>query len=271
MTYLVVPQWQGSGSSRAMRLIDGAAAIGAELPSSALRITPPSGAGSALDSGILRLSSIQFVRDEMLAALHDAEETTVTIGGDCGVELAAVQHAAANHDLVLIWFDAHGDLNTPASSPSGSFGGMVLRTLLGDAPESIRPPRALTADRVILAGVRALDESESEYISASGITHLSPKILTPETLTAAIVTSGASSVYLHIDLDVLDPAEFSCVGSAEPFGLALVALLHLIAAARAVLPVAGVGITGFAPPTPDAAADDLTSILRILAAVSKKL
>ena len=281
VTYLVAPQWQGSTSARALRLVDGAAAIGAELPRSALRIEPPSGAGSSLDSGVARLSSIQSVRDDILTALRQqqqeqenelgAEMTTVIIGGDCGVELGAIQHAVARQDLVVVWLDAHGDLNTPDSSPSGAFGGMVLRTLLGEGPATALLPVALTPGRVILAGARALDDAESDFIAASGLCYLPPETLSEESLSAAILASGARSVYLHIDLDILDPVEFSSVGSPEPFGLSLVTLLALIAAARAVLPVAGAGITGFAPPTPDAAANDLSSILRILGAVSKKI
>ncbi|MCZ0970589.1 arginase family protein [Streptomyces albulus] len=78
-----------------------------------------------------------------------------TVGGDCGVELAPVSHAVARHgaDLAVVWFDAHADLNTPASSPSGGFHGMVLRTLLGQGPAALLPPPdgRLDARRLVLA------------------------------------------------------------------------------------------------------------------------
>ena len=76
-------------------------------------------------------------------------------------------------------------------------------------------------------------------------------------------------MYLHIDLDVLDPAEFGSVGYPEPFGISLANLLALIAAAKAALPLAGAAVTEFAPASPDAAADDIGSILRIIGALAR--
>jgi arginase len=67
---------------------------------------------------------------------------------------------------------------------------------------------------------------------------------------------------------VLDPAEFGGVSDPMPFGLSLAALIEAISVARGALPLAGAGITGFAPATPEAASDDLGSILRILGALT---
>lgn len=253
-----------------MRLADGAEAIRGDLPGQSTRlIAVPSGAGSDLGSGVHRLSSIAAVRDELLTALRSATRTPITIGGDCGVELGAIGHAVEAGRVAVVWLDAHADLNTPATSPSGAFGGMVLRTILGDGPEAVSPATPLTPDRVILAGVRAIDDAESDAIDTLGIVHLDPRLLTVETLSAAIIASGAESVYLHIDLDVIDPAEFDCVAAPEPFGISFALLIELIAAARATLPLAGAGITGFAPGSQDAAADDLPSILRIVGALTR--
>lgn len=255
-----------------MRLIDGAEAIRGDLPSSStVLIDVPPGAGSSLGTEVHRLSAIQLVRDVLLAALQDATPVPVTIGGDCGVELAAVQHAAARGDVAVVWMDAHADLNTPQSSPSGSFTGMVLRTLLGDGPAEVRTPSPLRSDRVILAGVRALDDAESDFIEAAGVRHILPADLTAESLAAAVTATGASSLYIHIDLDVIDPSEFACVGAPEPFGIGFAALLDMIRAAREAVPLSGAGITGFAPASTEAAADDLPSILRIVGALTRKL
>lgn len=254
-----------------MRLIDGALAIRGDLPvSSTLSVEVPSGAGSSYGSAVHRLSSLQFVRDEMRATLHDTVTPVISIGGDCGVALASVEHAQTSGDVVVVWLDAHPDLNTPESSASGAFTGMVLRTLLGDGPQELVPDRPLSPARVILAGTRALDSAEIAFVESADIRMLPPGGLTPDTLTAAIVATGASSVYLHIDLDVLDPAEFAGVGSPEPFGLTLQGLLDLITAARAALPLVGASITEFAPSSPDAASDDLPSVLRIVGALTKK-
>jgi len=121
---------------------------------------------------------------------------------------------------------------------------------------------------VILAGTRALDDAELAYIETVDIPVITPEALDADSLTAALAASGATSVYLHVDLDVLDPAEFSSVGYPEPFGVSLATLLAVIAAAKAALPLAGAAVTEFAPASSDAAADDVGSILRIIGALA---
>ena len=270
-SFIVVPQWQGSGSSRAMQLAVGADAVRGDLPVSTVVVPVPLGAGSGQGSGVHRLTAIQMVRAETRTSLEAAQGIPIVVGGDCGIELAAIEHAAtsvAGRTIAVLWFDAHADLNTPASSPSGAFHGMVLRTLLGDGLDALVPAKPLVALQVVLAGVRALDAAEAEYIEASGIRMLSPDSLTPKSLAAALKDSGAHAVYIHIDLDVLDPGEFAALDYPEPFGLSAAVLIELIRAARATLPLAGAGITEFAPGSPDQAADDLPTILRIIGALT---
>ena len=269
-SFFVVPQWQGSGSSRAMRLIDGAEAIRGDLPTpSTVSVEVPPDAGTDLGSGVHRLSAVQTVRDRLLVALRSGSGIPVVVGGDCGVELGAVQHALARDGVAVVWLDAHADLNTPESSPSGAFSGMVLRTLLGEGPASAVPSPTLDPSRLVLAGVRSLDDAESDFIAASGITHLDPGALDPRSISAAIAATGATAVYVHLDLDVIDPAEFACVAAPEPFGVPFQTLLDVVAAIRATLPLVGAGITGFAPASPEAADGDATSILRVIGALTR--
>ena len=94
-SFLVVPQWQGSGSSRAMRLVDGAEAVRHELPTAATRlIDVPLEAGDSEGTGILRFSSIRLVRERLERALAEIDDVPIIIGGDCGVEYAGIEHAA---------------------------------------------------------------------------------------------------------------------------------------------------------------------------------
>jgi arginase len=253
-----------------MRLADGAEAIRGDLPSaSTVTVDIPLGTGSNEGTLVSRLSSIEQVRDSMVLALGKIFGPVITIGGDCGVELAAVQHADSRQEaMAVIWLDAHPDLNTPGSSPSGAFTGMVLRTLLGDGTPTLTPQKPLEPSRTILGGTRTMDDGENEFLRSSGIHTLAAHDLTAQSITAALATTGASCVYIHIDLDVLDPAEFDGVADPMPFGVTLGSLLAVITAAKANLPLAGAGITGFAPASPGAAADDLGSILRILAALT---
>jgi arginase len=247
-----------------MRLIDGATAIQGDLPAAATRVVDvPVGAGESQGTGVLRYTAIQSGLASQQRVLARTDGTVVTIGGDCAVELGAIPHALASSQptTAVVWFDAHGDVNSPESSPSHAFHGMVLRTLLGDGPAG-----------VVLAGTRSLDDDEAAYIGASGIRMVTASELQqPQALVDAISQTGASAVYIHVDLDVLDPAEIDGVGYPEPFGLTVQQLVQAITAIRAIYPVVGAGITEFAPSTPESAADDLPTILRIISALTRSL
>jgi arginase len=270
-TFVVVPQWQGSGSSRAMRLVDGAEAIRGDLPSAGTVTVPvPLEAGEAQGTAVSRFSSIQLVRDRQAMALSTLDSPAITIGGDCGVELASVAHVADQGDVALVWFDAHADLNTPQSSSSGVFNGMVLRTLLGVGTPGLVPARPLAPSSVVLVGARELDPPEDDYLAATTIALLEVETVTAKKLVAAVRKTGAKRVYLHIDLDVLDPSEFEGLDSPVPFGLSASTLVELIRAVRVEFELAGAGITEFAPSSPANATTDLPTILRIIGALTAK-
>jgi len=266
-----------------MRLIDGAQAIAGDLPASATTtVEVPMEAGEALDSGVHRYSALVTTRDRTLAALTERvaigpDETIITIGGDCGADLASVQHAVASHEpgsVALLWFDAHADINSPQTSPSGAFAGMVVRALLGEGPGELASSQAalLPPEQVVLAGTRATDDAETAYIAEHGIRMLSPDGLSsPDPLLDALAATGASRVYVHVDLDVLDPAVIDGVGYPEPFGVDIDALRQAIRAVRARFELIGAGIAGFAPASPDAASGDLSAILRVLGALTAPL
>ncbi|HEV7624052.1 MAG TPA: arginase family protein [Amnibacterium sp.] len=273
--FLVVPEWQGSASSRSMRLIDGAEAIRGDLPSAAtVTVEIPLGAGDAVGSGVHRYSSLAVVRERLAEALQQVADSDVpiVIGGDCGVELAAVEHALAaatrrGSRLGIVWFDAHPDLNSPATSPSGAFSGMVLRALLGDGvPGLVADPR-LDPASVVLAGARSLDDGEAEYLAESPIVRVDADAVGAG-LGAVLDPLGFDEVYVHVDLDVLDPAEFGGVPDPQPFGVATADLTAAIGAALAGRRLAGAAITMFAPPSPEAAGEELAPILRILSALT---
>ncbi|MGO4536850.1 arginase family protein [Leifsonia sp. 2MCAF36] len=274
-SFLVVPQWQGSGSSRAMRLIDGADAIRGDLPAARTHQVPvPATAGESLGTGVNRFSSLTAVREATQAELALLESPVVTIGGDCGAELAAVQHALAAHpqgSVAVVWFDAHGDLNDVDSSPSGAFCGMVLRALLGDGPDGLASTGAsiLAPGQLVLVGTRALDDGESAFVDEKRIRVVeSGRLDDPEAIVEAVAATGATAVYLHIDLDVLDPSAIEGVGSPEPFGVQPERLTDAIRALRRRFELTGAGLMEFAPESPDAAEHDLPVILRILAALT---
>jgi arginase len=272
--FVIVPQWQGSPSSRAMQLIDGAQAIAGDLPRTSCTIVEiPYEAGESVETGIQRFSALARVRAMAAAALaeHDHGDALVMIGGDCGIAVPAVERAAGHHEkLAVVWFDAHPDLHTPASSESGAFSGMALRAVLGDVPAPLGlAPGTVLAERVVLVGARDYDPAEEDAVATIGIgVRDAGDLADGQALADAVAATGADAVYVHVDLDVLDPAHISGVTAPVPFGISGAELVAAIAALRSRLPLAGASISGFAPPTPASAVDDLGTILRIVGALA---
>lgn len=267
--FVVVPQWQGSPAARAMLLVDGAEAIAGDLPRAATaRVEVPAEAGEALETGVRRFSALSRVADALTAELATGGEPALVVGGDCGVAVPAIAHAAARHrNLAVVWFDAHGDLHTPATSPSGAFGGMALRAAYESGP--VPGSGAVTADRVVLVGARDLDPAEAAYLAVSDIRGVpADAIGDGAAVAAAVAATGADAVYIHVDLDVLDPAELTGVTQPTPFGATLGELTAAIAAVRRTAPLVGASIAGFAPASPAAAVDDLGTILRVVGALA---
>lgn len=268
--FVIVPQWQGSPSARGMLLIDGANTIAGDLPrSTTTRIEVPLEAGESLETGVQRASALQRVRTQICEELAGGTEPAVVIGGDCGVAVPAIEHALGAHPgLAVVWCDAHGDLNVPESSPSGAFGGMALRAVLGEGEPSLREA-AVPASRTLLVGARDLDAAEEEFVETAGIRIVYAEDLADaDALADAVAATGADAVYVHIDLDVLDPAEITGVNMAAPFGARTVELAAAIRALRQRVPLVGASICGFAPASTDSAVDDMGAILRLVGAVA---
>ena len=271
--FVVVPQWQGSPSSRAMAHIDGAEAIAGDLPRSACTfVDVPLEAGEPLGTGVLRASALLRTRVALATALDEVEAPVIVVGGDCSVSVGAIGHAAERGDgpLAVLWFDAHADLHTPDTSPSGAYAGMALRAVLGEGAEGLAlADGAVDPSRVILAGARMLDPEEDEHLAASAITSFTPSdLVDPGALADAVAATGASRVYIHVDLDVLDPAEIAGVSWAEPFGMTPAQVVAAIGAVRARVPLAGATVAGFTPQTPAAAVEDMGAILRIIGSLA---
>lgn len=261
--FLIVPQWQGSPAARAMLLVEGAQAIAGDLPRAATTMLDiPLEAGDALGTGVHRLSALQRIR--RLVGEHMSEDTVV-IGGDCGVTVAALAALPGGvDDLALVWCDAHADLHTPESSPSGAFSGMALRAALGEGEPGLALSPGVDAERVVLVGAREVDDGERETLAR--IRRVDADAL--ESLPEAVVATGAARMWVHIDVDVLDPAEIAGVTAAAPFGAKVAALSTALRAARERMPLVGASITGFAPRTLADAVEDLGALLRLVGAVA---
>jgi arginase len=153
----------------------------------------------------------------------------LVLGGDHSVSLGAIRAAAARAPIGVLWFDAHGDFNTPETSPSGNVHGMVLALLagLGPAPlvDAVGP---LPGHRLALLGARALDTDERRNLLQAGVGVYSTEALRAlgpagaiERAIAGLVAAGAERLYVSIDLDVLDPSVAPGVATRASSGLTL--------------------------------------------------
>ncbi|MFC3493531.1 arginase family protein [Glycomyces rhizosphaerae] len=162
-----------------------------EFPVAADRVVTKELHGESLWPRVAGLYDL--VGDAVATAKHP-----VVVTADCSVALgvvAGLQRLGVEPSVV--WFDAHGDLHTPASSASGYPGGMIVRMLLGEGDLTVAETTGLTPippDRVVLVDARDLDAPEAEYLSHSAV----------KRFPVEAATAPDGPVYLHIDLDVLD-------------------------------------------------------------------
>lgn len=269
--FVIAPQWQGSPSARAMMLVDGAQAIAGDLPRAAcVTLDLPLEAGEALETGVRRYSALARIRRQLDEALSGRPDPVILIGGDCAVSVAAIAAAAARSPQpAVVWLDAHPDLNTPATSPSGAFAGMALSAVLGEGPDDLAiAAGTIPPSRVVLAGARAFDDEEVARAAGLAARLTIDELADPASLADAVAATGADAVFVHIDLDVLDPAALGGVLAPVPFGLDVPQLVAVLQRLRAEVPIAGAAITGFAPASPAAAVDDLGAILRVVGALA---
>jgi arginase family enzyme len=185
-------------------------------------------ASLALDYPEVAVVEEETLAMQTLAVASDLPARPLVLGGCCCSHVGAVEGLAARQGrLALIWFDAHGDLNTPETSPSGNQWGMPLRMLIDSG--------AVDAADVALVGARNLDPPEEEFIAVSGI----------HTGTAGIAKAleNARCTYVAFDADVAEPTDLA-VFMPEPDGLRLAELEELLLDIRGRTSVLGAGLTG---------------------------
>jgi arginase family enzyme len=185
-------------------------------------------AGLQLDYPEVAVVEEETLAMQTLAVASDLPAHPIVLGGCCCSHMGAVEGLAARHGHVgVLWLDAHGDLNTPDTSPSGDEWGMPLRMLLERG--TIEP-----AD-VVLWGARNLDPPEERFIADAGIGDKPAALL-----------GRADAVYVALDCDVLDPDELA-VFMPEPDGPTLAEVEQLLADVRDSGKLVGVGFSGLAP------------------------
>lgn len=149
-----------------------------------------------------------------------ANQLPIVLGGDHSLAIGSISGVAdhykeKNESVGIIWIDAHADINTPSSSPSGNIHGMPLGCILGTGhPELVNllgySPK-IDPKNVALIGIRDIDGEEKELCKKSGIRYYTMREIDERNMSTVmeeaikLVSNGTSAIHLSLDLDGVDP------------------------------------------------------------------
>jgi arginase len=191
---------------------------------------------------LARMTAVHLALADFVARAVRDGERPVSIAGDCcttiGV-LAGLQSAGLRPTLV--WLDAHGDFNTPETSPSGFIGGMPLAMLVGHGDQSLVRAAGMTSQPeadVLLSDARDLDPGEAVAVRESAVHHVTRLSDLPRRIPAA-------PLYVHLDVDVLSPEDAPAMLYPTAGGSSLPEACEVMAALAATGRVAAVSVTAW--------------------------
>ncbi|MDO4248652.1 MAG: arginase family protein [Neisseria sp.] len=249
---LTFPQWQGGE-------IHNIAALVPELPpedaaqgyywgSQLLEWLAPAGDCSqaavpvclSLDEEDIRtengIQAYAVLKRQLQAALAIIEvyqpERIVTLGGECSVSVPPFAYLAGKYrdDVAVVWLDAHRDLTVPTDSYNG-YHAMALAKLLGTGDQAIIDmlPATVKPQDALIVGLRSVDEAVQRQIDL-GVQSLVPAEVAADSRAVLdwLKQTGKSKVMVHLDLDVLDPAEFRIAVGKDPDGIRVADVVRII-------------------------------------------
>ncbi|RAL22099.1 arginase [Thermoflavimicrobium daqui] len=194
---------------------------------------------SSPESSVIEHQNLKYLKEVSLACEQLADSISKVVerdrfplvfGGDHSIAIGTIAGVAKHYEnLGVIWYDAHGDLNTGETSPSGNIHGMSLAASLGIGhPALVRcggyAPK-VRPENVVLVGIRELDQGEKELIRELGIRvftmHEIDRLGMARVMDEAIhiVSKNTDGVHLSLDLDGLDPKDCPGVGTPVPGGI----------------------------------------------------
>lgn len=165
---------------------------------------------------------------EVAGSCSDTPEIPIFLGGDHSIAVGTVSGTACAGPVGLIWIDAHGDFNTPETSPSGNIHGMPVAALVGrghpDLVDLGHPGPKLRPQEIAMIGIRDLDGAEREALAGAGIHVYTMRDI--DELGMATVARRAlshlnhlSRIHVSLDMDSIDPDVAPGVGTPVPGGL----------------------------------------------------
>ena len=189
-----------------------------------------------------------------VAAAQSQGRFPIVLAGNCSTAVGTIAGVGAARTGV-IWLDAHGDFNTPDTTTSGFFDGTVLAAVTGHCwrglVASVPAFQPIPESNIILLGARDLDPAERQRLARSKIARVEPlpadriaRELRPHLQRLRDTVEG---VYLHIDLDVLDPSVARANMFSAPGGLTSEALTAVVREVEAHLPISALALTAYDP------------------------
>ena len=178
-------------------------------------------------------STCEGVRDKVGEILAQGS-MPVVLGGDHSIAIGTISglsrfHRERNQRIGLVWFDAHADLNTPETSPTGNIHGMPLAAALGLGEPSLANMAGavpmVDGARAAAVGLRDVDVAERENIRASGIGAFTMRDIDERGMRAVMdeaikrATNGTAGIHVSFDLDGMDPDYAPGVGTPSPGGM----------------------------------------------------
>lgn len=159
------------------------------------------------------------------ARIVAAGRLPLVLGGDHSIAAGTISGSAKKRKLGVIWIDAHSDINTPETTPSGNVHGMPLAALLGREPKALLTGAKLNPANVALIGLRDVDPGEREHIRQWGVPAFTMRDVDERGMRSVmeealrIATNGTAGVHLSFDMDSLDPSIAPGVGTPVTGGI----------------------------------------------------
>jgi arginase len=172
------------------------------------------------------------------------------LSGNCNASLGTVSGCGCRTSGV-VWFDAHGEATTPETTRSGFLDGMGISTLVGQCwhhlARSIPGFAPLDGERIVLVGARDVEADEADLLQRVGVQRVSRAEDLAPALDRLRAHARIDGVYLHLDLDVLDPQEAIANQWAPPGGLRIASIENALSELGRKLPVKAVGLASYSP------------------------
>ncbi|MBS3994894.1 MAG: arginase [Alkaliphilus sp.] len=179
------------------------------------------------------LNEVVRVNSELCKTVNDImneDRFPLVLGGDHSIAIGTIAGVLQHKkNLGVIWFDAHGDINTEDTSPTGNIHGMPVAVSLGMGHEKLisigSPKNNLDAKKIVFIGSRDLDQGERKVLKELGITvftmHEIDRLGMPEVIERAIViaSDGTDGIHVSFDMDSMDPVYAPGTGTRVPGGL----------------------------------------------------